>query len=665
MSLRTIPFTLLAMPLSILRRFEFSLALFSSSLVAFAAPPEPPEIASLRAKAEQGNSIAQYNLGLAYAHSRDVKADPTEAFVWLTLASENGITGNDLETLTSAMSSSERVEGQRRLAAQRGQNPQSLSASSGTSSSIGAELKELSNELALARQEANELKSRLAETQIARDAATAELTDSTRELAIRRAQLAKLDSAPSSTVALEQEIVQLRATATAMGTHNQDLEDAAALRGRTLDDTREQLARATAQLNDLNRSEAELKNQLATQQSAEANRAGIASELNTVRFELSDAQNDITETRTALDAERALTAKLQGQLDTQPQRLGSTQSTPIEISQQSDPIAELSATRSQLAQLKTLNAELQTSLSAASSSTTEAVTAIPSDDSAQVAVLTDKVNSLKNSVATLTREHTESTAKVTGLMAQLAQATAAPAALAALTSERDELSAALAIEKSARTIADSQIANLHAQLASPQEALAAAPASTDSALGDVEDKLATALTSFSILQEENDRLTGAVEQMTGQITSLDSQLSSAGSLRTDLTQQLTATSGIAAESDSLREQLRQTKDEVNAARSENAHLRTRLAIISPPPASLYATPTRPGSATATAVATPTAPTMAASGPRTHTVASSETLSGISLRYYGTTIRWAEILEANRQQLPNPRALQAGMVIVIP
>ena len=46
----------------------------------------PPAIASLRQKAESGNAIAQYNLGLAYAQGRDIPADLPEAFVWLSLA---------------------------------------------------------------------------------------------------------------------------------------------------------------------------------------------------------------------------------------------------------------------------------------------------------------------------------------------------------------------------------------------------------------------------------------------------------------------------------------------------------------------------------------------------------------------------------------------------
>src|SRR5687767_11892400 len=60
---------------------------------------EPAEISSLRAKAERGNSIAQYNLGLAYAQGRQVPADFPEAFAWLTIASQSGSRGRALDAL--------------------------------------------------------------------------------------------------------------------------------------------------------------------------------------------------------------------------------------------------------------------------------------------------------------------------------------------------------------------------------------------------------------------------------------------------------------------------------------------------------------------------------------------------------------------------------------
>ena len=92
-----------------------------------AAPKgESAELATLRAKAVRGNSIAQYNLGLAYAQSSasPSAADRIEAFVWLALAAEGGSTGKVLGNVLSTMSDTDLQEGRRRIAALRAAYPQ-------------------------------------------------------------------------------------------------------------------------------------------------------------------------------------------------------------------------------------------------------------------------------------------------------------------------------------------------------------------------------------------------------------------------------------------------------------------------------------------------------------------------------------------------------------
>lgn len=51
--------------------------------------------------------------------------------------------------------------------------------------------------------------------------------------------------------------------------------------------------------------------------------------------------------------------------------------------------------------------------------------------------------------------------------------------------------------------------------------------------------------------------------------------------------------------------------------------------------------------------------------RTYTVRPGDNLSVISQRMYNTPHRWREILEANRETLPNERALRPGQTLVIP
>ncbi|MBX3751794.1 MAG: sel1 repeat family protein, partial [Opitutaceae bacterium] len=82
------------------RRRLLTVALLGSICAAAALmAADSPEIVSLRTKAERGNAIAQYNLGLAYATGKDTARDLAEAYVWLTLAEENGTTGKAVRSL--------------------------------------------------------------------------------------------------------------------------------------------------------------------------------------------------------------------------------------------------------------------------------------------------------------------------------------------------------------------------------------------------------------------------------------------------------------------------------------------------------------------------------------------------------------------------------------
>jgi tetratricopeptide (TPR) repeat protein len=52
-------------------------------------------------------------------------------------------------------------------------------------------------------------------------------------------------------------------------------------------------------------------------------------------------------------------------------------------------------------------------------------------------------------------------------------------------------------------------------------------------------------------------------------------------------------------------------------------------------------------------------------PDSYTVQAGDTLSRISSRVYGTSGRWMDIFQANRDQLPSPNALKPGQVLRIP
>lgn len=886
------------------RRCALPFALLSILLAVNPLAAQSPEIESLREKAEKGNSIAQYNLGLAYQAGRDVTADWPEAYVWLSLASENGTTGKALQNLIAVMSPAQLAEGQRRLAALRGPTPLPSTGSAPTSTPVTAMAataeddpqKRLSAELALAWREADQLKARLDAANTARDQATAELAASTRELAALRANVAGLQSeqtaASSAEVGvLQNEIARLKTIATEMGNHNQALEDAAALRGRTLAETQAALAQATARADELNRNLSELQ---ASRDATASDQTSAATALTNTRQELAAARNLLTVAQSAqagtareLQATQAVASnrqqtleRVQGELAGLQQELAATKS---ELSSGADEISALRATianlqgaresqnskeiaalqtelkrvkadaavlgttnqqledtaaerdrqldeiRAQLAQAhdridklgqseQTLRAQLArqpapvdpdpalteriANLSAELADALDAVVAAQMQTTQQQSLteqqqtrlvelrdeLADRENQISSAgsrISTLERELaaaqtvapqagkmddsrvTELTEEIVTLKGQLDNVQSGRAALATqvdslstdlgatraqlaglkgenetltarlaaatqpaavssdpadiariksleseLAQARDQLSevtiastetaeltqklndhrgeietlqAELAREIAARSDADRQAQALNTELADARRELDetktqlagiptdATPADDDSELAEVQSKLSMALSSYSRLQDENDSSKAAAAQLAEQVARLETQLALANSTSTDLSARLDTSATTVAQMDVLREQLRQTSDQLNSVRRENADLRTRLAIITPSPSSAYSTPTRPGSAAAVSavVAQPTpppvavAPAAAAATPRSHTVVPGDTLSGIALRYYGTSIRWAEIYEANRANLPNERALRIGMQLVIP
>ncbi len=50
---------------------------------------------------------------------------------------------------------------------------------------------------------------------------------------------------------------------------------------------------------------------------------------------------------------------------------------------------------------------------------------------------------------------------------------------------------------------------------------------------------------------------------------------------------------------------------------------------------------------------------------THKVAPGDSLSGLSVEYYGSASKWKEIYKANKDKISNPNTLRVGMVLLIP
>jgi nucleoid-associated protein YgaU len=278
--------------------------------------------------------------------------------------------------------------------------------------------------------------------------------------------------------------------------------------------------------------------------------------------------------------------------------------------------------------------------------------------------------------------------------------------------ERDRLSRAVRSEQSTRQLEEAQatIARLqrenadlqseHAALTTrPSQAAATTAASTASAttgsadevarlkdeLGKANFKVDVTVRAFALAQQENEQLKKQIEQSTGERTTSGAQAQDArkrAALRTQLAGATSSGEGTgtevtrlnselaaardAAENASLRESLRQTQNTGAGVAAENARLRTALAVAGRAPAAATSQPTRPApvavAASAPAMPAPAAPPPA---PRTYRVASGDTLSRISSRYYGTAARWQDIYNANRDQLRSPDVLPLGVELKIP
>jgi nucleoid-associated protein YgaU len=110
-----------------------------------------------------------------------------------------------------------------------------------------------------------------------------------------------------------------------------------------------------------------------------------------------------------------------------------------------------------------------------------------------------------------------------------------------------------------------------------------------------------------------------------------------------------------------------TKGRIMAA--FNAAVETKNTInqiaIDPPAAPAPVPAMQPASPAGVTPQAQTAGVSAAAEPRTHVVASGETLSAIAKRFYGDASQYRRIFEANRDQLSDPDKIQVGQRLKIP
>ena len=102
-----------------------------------------------------------------------------------------------------------------------------------------------------------------------------------------------------------------------------------------------------------------------------------------------------------------------------------------------------------------------------------------------------------------------------------------------------------------------------------------APVAPPTDASDTEAKLAGALRSFTLVQNENDDLKAQVDKLTAAKAALEDQVAS-----------LKNVVPTAAQVPALREQLRQTQEQLASLAAENARLRTAFALAGPAPGAL-------------------------------------------------------------------------------
>jgi len=206
-------------------------------------------------------------------------------------------------------------------------------------------------------------------------------------------------------------------------------------------------------------------------------------------------------------------------------------------------------------------------------------------------------------------------------------------------------------------------------LASPAPEAAPSPQ-----LADAQDRLATALKSYTMVSDENAQLKAEASKSSATIASLNQELETARSSIASLQ----ARAAAATQVEPLRTALRQAQDEAGALAAENAQIRTQLALAGPAPGGGLS-PTRPGAPTGMAVEAPPTAAMSATpaqvakstaaaipaAPRTYKVAEGDTLSKIALKFYGSGASWKKILDANRDVVKDERNLYVGVTLKIP
>ena len=327
--------------------------------------------------------------------------------------------------------------------------------------------------------------------------------------------------------------------------------------------------------------------------------------------------------------------------------------------------------------------------------------------SASVAELTGLNQKLSVDKTALERQLTDNRQAMTAAQAEMEEIKSRMTSGAKATQEQitiiNELGASN--EKLQSQVKDlgSQVAALRAEntrLASTGEAANGLRAE----MSDVKTRLAEAQKSaeqysatVAELTGANEKLTGELKDLQGQLTGMradNSRLAQSDAARQDAEQKLASLTAAAAQLASAQRELAGSRTEIarlnetvqalerdrstriSQLQQENTAIAARLhqaqgtldqiasaaRLINGGGASVAPLP--PVGAGGLPAGTPSSATVTPA-PRLHAVAEGDTLTRISVRYYGTSNRWQEIYDANKEVLKGENALRPGQRLKIP
>lgn len=567
-------------------------ALLGATLAAAGLHAADNDLAALRAKAEKGNAIAQYNLGLAYAEGRGIPVDRVEAYLWLSLALDNGARGRALDALSTQLTPTELQTAKTRLAERRTANghpaavaetpaaPASAPAANtpaadGELAQARADKKQLSTELAAAWKEADQLK---AELEKAKAAATP--ADDTEQLRRER------DSLSAKLTDLAGEIAALR-------TDRERLQKLAAQMQKEVSDARdvnrayqEQARQSETRVGELVRQSEQLHSELdrATQSLAALKSAPASTENPELAQKTRELKGALADLENARNANAQLSATLARGADDRARlerMLTQAQSAALDLTKQVDGLtAQLAAVKQQPAtaaypDLRERVTQLEGQLAAAASAK-PAAPAYPD--------LRERVSALENQLAEANRRADTLDTRFTALANSKT----------ALETEFQTVRLQLGRSQQQASIAQDELDKLHASARALQDQLAAAnkaaPAYPDlrSRVAELETQLAAARQPVAPAYPDLRERAAALE---AQVAALRDAPPAYPDLRdrvAQLEKQLSARSAAPSYPD-LREQVSQLQSELAAARQrpsapsypdlrdEVADLKTQLA----------------------------------------------------------------------------------------